>query len=100
MAGVLTGEVTVGNMRNLVLAFCLLSAPMLGAGPAKAPRFTIETATHAHAHCEIDSLDEKGLAAADGGPIFKAERLLEVRRDGRDLPPLLTRDCLLLTTGD
>lgn len=69
-------------------------------GPAKAAPFTIETQDGIRAGCELHSLDENGISGADGNALFKYERFLELRREGRPLPPILTRDFLLLTTGD
>src|SRR5438552_3109265 len=79
----------------LVLPICLLltSAP-LRAG-AKTVRFTIETRAETRTGRLVSCEDSS--AAVDGGA---AARFLELRQDGKTLPPLLTRDVLVLTTGD
>src|SRR5262249_12417825 len=69
-------------------------------GPAKAPRFVIETAADSHVSCEVVTLDGNGMTVTDGRAPFKIERLLEMRRESRSLPPLLTQNVLILATGD
>jgi hypothetical protein len=57
------------------------------AGDKDAPRFTIETAGETRSGCALVALE-------------KLPRLLELTRDGRALPPLLTGNFLLTTAGD
>jgi hypothetical protein len=72
----------------------------VSAGPAKSPRYTIETQDGIRTGCHLDSLDEAGISGTGGNAVFKYERFIELRREGRNLPPLLTRDYVLLTTDD
>jgi hypothetical protein len=69
-------------------------------GPARTPRYTIESPEAIHRDCELDTFDEKGLEGMAANGRFKAANILELRRDSLNLPPLLTRDFVLLTTGD
>ena len=82
---------------NSVLYVCIFA---VSASAQPAPRFTIETITEVRAGCSLYALDEIGLHVDDAGARHKLPTFFEVRRDGAHLPRLLTRDFILLTTGD
>ena len=88
-------------MRNKVTA-CILSL-CLGVGAAVAQpahRFAIETLAETRAGCSVIALDDAGLHVDDAGTRVKLASFVELRRDGVPLPRLLTRDFIILTTGD
>src|SRR5204862_6395076 len=80
-------------MRATVLIL-LLSAPF---ARAQAPRFSVDTPTQLHTGAALRALDEAGTLTI--GEVV-LPRWLELRQEARSLPPLLTRDFLLLTNGD
>lgn len=83
-----------GSIFLLLATFWCLWPMPLAAGP-KTPRFIVETA--AETRTGVLAACENGQATLQGG---SAARFLELRQEDRRLPPLLTRDMLVLTTGD
>ena len=79
---------------HAAILILLLSA---SAAAAQVPRFTIDTPTQLHANSTLRALDEAGTLWIADTPL---PRWLELRQEGRSLPPLLTRNFLLLTNGD
>lgn len=84
----------------LILVFALIFAPAraLAQDP---PRFTIDAPSLTRAGCTLIALAEDGsLQVQDSGELKTFPRCVEIRQDGRKLPPLLTRNFVSLTNGD
>jgi hypothetical protein len=65
------------------------------------PRFAVETAAQTHAGCMLLSMAESGaLHLKVGDADKKLDQLVELRQDGRLLPPMLTRNFVSLSNGD
>ncbi len=65
------------------------------------PRYTIDTLTETRRSCKLTALEPTGRVRAeylDGK--LDSPRLVELRQEDADLPPLLTRDFVGLTNGD
>lgn len=93
------------SLTKFVAISFVLFVPFVGnaslrSGEANSPRFNIETTDEARHHCKLLSLDDKALEIDDAGTRVKIQRFIELRQTIKSLPPLLTQNVLMLTTGD
>jgi hypothetical protein len=91
--------------RSLLILVAVSLACTLSAGEPAAPRqashYRIDTALAAQSSIDLIALNEDRSALVDDGGARKTVGpLLELRRVGRALPPLLDRNFALLTNGD
>jgi hypothetical protein len=84
---------------NLVSLVLLLAGATAGA--QETPRFTLDTPESLRPACKLIALDETGtIHVEDAGERRSFKQMIELRQDGRKLPPLLTRNFVLLSNGD
>lgn len=92
----------LGPMLLVALSTALLLAVglPLRAGSKDPPRYILETPGESHAGCVLRSFELTGGRVLRDGMPLEVPRWMELRQEGRTLPPFLTRDFVLLTTGD
>jgi hypothetical protein len=70
-------------------------------GQEPSPRFTIETPAQTRSGCSLIALDADGTLHVEHSAARAAlPRFIEIRREGKNLPPLLTRNFVSLSNGD
>lgn len=85
-----------------MLALGLASLVGTDVGDEKAsPRFTVATAAETRAGCALVELADDGtLIVEQAATQLKVSRLTSLRQENQALPPLLTKDFVLLANGD
>jgi hypothetical protein len=72
----------------------------VNAGDIPAPRFIVETAAETRTAFVLSSIDGTTAIGNDGGGRANLAGVIELRREGQQLPPLLTANFALTTAGD